>query len=132
MRRLPPGVRVATTPADAARDAQVVVTCLSDGMALQEVLGGVDGLLAGIRSDAVLVEMSTIGRAAAREAARAVEMRGASFVDAPVSGSVGPAERGELLALVGGADEDVTRVMPVLETMCRRVLRAGGVGQGRR
>jgi 3-hydroxyisobutyrate dehydrogenase-like beta-hydroxyacid dehydrogenase len=121
---------VATTPADAARGANVVVTCVSDGMALEEILGGPQGVLSAIEPDAILLEMSTIGRAAAREAARAVESRGARFVDAPVSGSVGPATRGELLALVGGADGDIERVMPVLRTMCDRVLRAGGVGQG--
>jgi 3-hydroxyisobutyrate dehydrogenase len=122
--------RVAMTPADAARGAKIVVTCLADGRALEEVLGGAQGILATIEPDAVLVEMSTIGRGAAREAARAVEARGARFVDAPVSGSVGPASRGELLALVGGADRDVERALPVLKTMCDRVLRAGGVGQG--
>jgi 3-hydroxyisobutyrate dehydrogenase-like beta-hydroxyacid dehydrogenase len=87
-------------------------------------------VLSAIEPDAVLVEMSTIGRAAAREAARAIEARGARFVDAPVSGSVGPAARGELLALVGGADADVERATPVLRTMCDRLLRAGGIGQG--
>jgi len=122
--------RVARSPRDAVRDARVVVTCLADGKALQEVLAGDDGLLAGVVPDAVVVDVSTIGRAAAREAARAVEARGARFVDAPVSGSVGPAERGELLALVGGADADVQRAMPVLSAMCDRFLRAGGVGQG--
>jgi len=124
------GVRVAATPAEAARGAKVLVTCVADAMALEEVLGGSQGILAGIDPDAVLVEMSTIGRAAAREAARTLEARGASLVDAPVSGSVGPAARGELLALVGGADADVERVTPVLRTMCNRILRAGGVGQG--
>jgi 3-hydroxyisobutyrate dehydrogenase len=122
--------RVATTPADAARGANILVTCVSDGMALEDILGGPQGVLSAIEPDAILLEMSTIGRAAAREAARAVEGRGARFVDAPVSGSVGPATRGELLALVGGADGDVERVTPVLRTMCDRVLRAGGVGQG--
>jgi 3-hydroxyisobutyrate dehydrogenase len=122
--------RVATTPADAARGADILVTCVADAMALEEILGGPQGVLSAIQPDAVLLEMSTIGRAAAREAARAVEARGARFVDAPVSGSVGPATRGELLALVGGADADVARVTPVLRTMCDRVLRAGGVGQG--
>lgn len=122
--------RVATSPRDAARGSSIVVTCVADGRALEEILGGPDGILAGIEPDTVLVEMSTIGRAAAREAARAVEARGARFVDAPVSGSVGPAERGELLALVGGADPDVERAMPVLRATCARVLRAGGVGQG--
>jgi 3-hydroxyisobutyrate dehydrogenase len=122
--------RAARTPADAARGASILVTCVSDAMALEEVLGGGQGILSAIEPGAVLVEMSTIGRAAAREAARAVEARGGRFVDAPVSGSVGPAARGELLALVGGADADVERAMPVLQTVCDRVLRAGGVGQG--
>jgi len=122
--------RIATTPREAVRGAGVVVTCLADAKALQEVLTGDDGLLAGVGSNVVVVDMSTIGRAAAREAARAIEARGARFVDAPVSGSVGPAERGELLALVGGADSDVQRAMPVLSVMCSRFLRAGGVGQG--
>lgn len=122
--------RIARTPRDAARGAGVIVTCVADGRALEEVLGGEEGLLAGLEPGALVVDMSTIGRAAAREAARAVEAVGASFVDAPVSGSVGPASRGELLGLVGGADGDVERAMPVLETMCNRFLRAGGVGQG--
>jgi 3-hydroxyisobutyrate dehydrogenase-like beta-hydroxyacid dehydrogenase len=122
--------RIASSPRDAARGSSVVVTCVADGRALEEVLGGPDGVLAGIEPDTLMIEMSTIGRAAAREAARAVESRGARFVDAPVSGSVGPAERGELLAMVGGADADVERALPVLRAMCNRILRAGGVGQG--
>lgn len=122
--------RVATSPRDAARGVSIVVTCLSEGKALAEVLGGPEGLLAGMDPGTLVIDMSTIGRAAAREAARAIETAGARFVDAPVSGSVGPAERGELLALVGGAAADVDRALPVLGTMCARVLRAGGVGQG--
>jgi len=122
--------RVATTPRDAMRGVNVAVTCLADGKALEDVLGGADGLLAGIEPDTLVIDMSTIGRAAAREAARAIGAAGGRFVDAPVSGSVGPAERGELLALVGGTEPDVDRALPVLGTMCNRVLRAGGVGQG--
>jgi 3-hydroxyisobutyrate dehydrogenase-like beta-hydroxyacid dehydrogenase len=122
--------RIATSPYDAVRGAGVVVTCVADGKALEELLSGDEGVLAGLEPDAVVVDMSTIGRAAAREAARAVGAAGGRFVDAPVSGSVGPAERGELLGLVGGSDVDVARVTPVLRTMCSRLLRAGGVGQG--
>jgi 3-hydroxyisobutyrate dehydrogenase-like beta-hydroxyacid dehydrogenase len=122
--------RIASTPHDAARGASIVVTCVADARALEELLSGERGLLAGLDPGAVVVDMSTIGRGAAREAARAVEGAGGTFVDAPVSGSVGPATRGELLALVGGSDADVARVTPVLRTMCSRILRAGGVGQG--
>lgn len=122
--------RVATTPGDAVRGASFVVTCVADGRALEQILGGGEGVLTAIEPDAVLLEMSTVGRTVAREAARALEAKGARMVDAPVSGSVGPASQGKLLALVGGADADVERAMPVLRTMCDRVLRAGGVGQG--
>lgn len=122
--------RIAATPYDAARGAGIVITCLANAMALQEVFWGAEGLLAGLEPGTVVVDMSTIGRAAARQAARAVEDAGGTFVDAPVSGSVGPAERGELVALVGGSDRDVARVTPVLHAMCSRILRAGGVGQG--
>ncbi len=122
--------RVASTPRDAARGTGVVVTCVADARALEVILAGPEGLLAGLEPDAVVVDMSTIGRAAAREAQREIEAVGGHFVDAPVSGSVGPAERGELLALVGGAEPDVERATAVLHTMCNRILRAGAVGQG--
>jgi 3-hydroxyisobutyrate dehydrogenase-like beta-hydroxyacid dehydrogenase len=122
--------RIASSPRDAARGAGVIVACLADARALEQVLGGDDGLLAGLDPGAIVVDVSTIGRAAAREAERAIEAAGGHYVDAPVSGSVGPAERGDLLALVGGADKHVERVTPVLRTMCSRMLRAGGTGQG--
>jgi 3-hydroxyisobutyrate dehydrogenase-like beta-hydroxyacid dehydrogenase len=123
-------VHVARTPRECVRTAEVVVTCLADGAALEAVLAGEDGVLAGLEPRTVLLEMSTIGRAAAREAARAVEGRGARLVDAPVSGTVGPAERGELLAMVGGTSRDIEQVRPVLEALCSRIVLAGGVGQG--
>jgi 3-hydroxyisobutyrate dehydrogenase-like beta-hydroxyacid dehydrogenase len=121
---------VGRTPRACAKGASVVITCVADGRALEQMFAGEEGLLAGLDPNAVLVDMSTIGRAAAKEAARAALARGARFVDAPVSGSVAAAESGELLALVGGADPDVLSVEPVLQTMCSRIVRAGGVGQG--
>jgi len=72
----------------------------------------------------VLVDMSTIGRRAALGAARRVEDHHAHFVDAPVSGSVGPATRGELVALVGGTLRSVERVRPVLGDLCKRIIHA--------
>jgi len=123
-------VHVARTPRECVRTAEVVVTCLADGAALEQVLAGEEGVLAGIEPRTVLLDMSTIGRAVAREAARALEARGARLVDAPVSGTVGPAERGELLALVGGASRDIEQVRPVLEALCSRIVHAGGIGQG--
>jgi 3-hydroxyisobutyrate dehydrogenase-like beta-hydroxyacid dehydrogenase len=121
---------VSRTPRACAKGASVVIACVADGRALEQLFAGEEGLLAGLDPNAVLVDMSTIGRGAAREAARAALARGARFVDAPVSGTVAAAEKGDLLALVGGADADVETVEPVLRSMCSRIVRAGGVGQG--
>jgi 3-hydroxyisobutyrate dehydrogenase-like beta-hydroxyacid dehydrogenase len=122
--------QAAISPRECVIGADTVVTMVSDGRALEAVLAGPEGVLEGLEPGALVIDMSTIGRAAALEAARAVEERGGRFVDAPVSGSVGPAERGELVALVGGAPEDRARAEAALRTMCRRLLIAGGVGQG--
>jgi len=129
------GATACSTPRECAAGADVVITMLSDAEALATVLEGTDGVLAQLarerrRSRPIIVDMSTIGRTAAVAASRRAEEHGARFVDAPVSGSVKPAGSGELLALVGGAVRSVERVRPVLEIMCKKVIHAGGVGQG--
>lgn len=134
-RREVSGATPCATPGECARTADVVVTMLSDAEALASVLEGEDGVLATFARERrkprpVLVDMSTVGRHAAIGAAKRAEEHGARFVDAPVSGSVTPAARGELVALVGGSLKSVERVTPVLEALCKRVIHAGGVGQG--
>jgi 3-hydroxyisobutyrate dehydrogenase-like beta-hydroxyacid dehydrogenase len=124
------GAKQKSTPAECAAGCRFVVTMLRDDQALFSVLERADGVLTGIDKDTVLVDMSTVGRAAALRAAQLVRDVGSRFVDAPVSGSVAPAEKGELVALVGGRLNDVTRVQPVLNAMCRRIIHAGDVGQG--
>jgi 3-hydroxyisobutyrate dehydrogenase-like beta-hydroxyacid dehydrogenase len=124
------GATVARSPAEAVQGADVVVTMLSDARALEAVLGGKKGLLAGLAPGALVIEMSTAGRAAARRTAKRVAQAKGRFVDAPVSGTVGPATRGELLAMVGGSERDVGDARVVLDAMCRRVIHAGEVGQG--
>ena len=124
------GASKAATPAECVRGAAAVITMLSDKAALDAVLGGDFGILAGLGKRAVVVDMSTIGKSAALQVAGLVEAAGGRFVDAPVSGSVKPATKGELLALVGGRVKDVAKVEPVLLAMCARILYAGDVGQG--
>jgi len=123
-------VRGAPTPRACVEGAEVVVTMVSDRAALENVLAGPDGALQGMSPGAVLVDMSTIGRAAALAMASAAVAVGARFIDAPVSGSIGPAARGELVALVGARPEDLETARPVLTAMCGRIVHAGGVGQG--
>ena len=129
------GATACATPRECATGADFIITMLSDAEALATVLEGTDGVLAQLASERrkprpVLVDMSTIGRSAAIAASRRVEAHGARFVDAPVSGSVKPAGTGDLLALVGGAVRSVERVRPVLSVLCKKVIHAGGIGQG--
>jgi 3-hydroxyisobutyrate dehydrogenase-like beta-hydroxyacid dehydrogenase len=119
------GARAAATPAEAAAAAEIVITMLADPAALQDVLAGPDGVAAGIRPDGCLVEMSTVGPAAAL-AARSLLPAGAGFVDAPVMGSVGPAASGELVVLAGG---DVDRAEKIL-AIFGRVVHCGPAGSG--
>lgn len=129
------GATACISPADCADGADVVITMLSDAEALATVLEGPDGVLAAFAREQrkprpVLVEMSTIGRKAAIAASQRAEKHGARFVDAPVSGSVRPARNGELVALMGGSMRSIERVRPVLDALCKKLIHAGGVGQG--
>lgn len=129
------GASPTSSPAEAVRGAEVIVTMVSDGEALASLLEGEEGVFAAIAAERrkprpVIVDMSTVGRSIAIHVSKRAEENGARFVDAPVSGSVGPAGRGELLALVGGSIRSVERARPVLESLCKRVIHAGRVGQG--
>jgi len=118
---------VAESPREAARGARFVVTMVADAPALTAVARGPRGILAGLERGATWIDMSTVGRPIVLSMSAAAKRRGARFVDAPVSGTLGPAERGELVAFVGG---DVRRAEPILRVLCRRTIHAGAVGQG--
>lgn len=124
--------QVAGSPADAGSKADVAITMLSDGGALEEVVLGRDGLADGLGSGSLLIDMSTTGPDPARKVARALEDRGVGFVDAPVAGSVGPAAEGTLAVMVGGSEEAVGRARPLLEILGdpERTWHVGPVGAG--
>lgn len=123
------GARLASSPADAARGAEVVVTMLANPAAVRTVLAGPGGVLEGLEPGAVVADMSTVDPATAREMAALVRERGGRFVDAPVSGSLTPAVEGTLVIFSGGEAEDVERARPVLESM-GRLRHVGAVGCG--
>ena len=119
------GARAARTPAEAAREAEIVITMLAGPPALEAVMAGPDGIAGAISPAACLVEMSTVGPKAAL-AARDRLPDGTSFVDAPVMGSVGPARSGELTVLAGGDVDRVEKVLAIFGT----VVRCGPAGSG--
>ena len=126
------GLTVHDSPAALAAGADAVVIMVTDPGALHAVLHGSEGLLAGLRPGAVVINMSTVSPDATAAAHAAVSAAGGRFVDAPVSGTVKPAEDGTLVVLAGGAPADVDAVLPVLECMGKTVIRCGEVGTGTR
>jgi 2-hydroxy-3-oxopropionate reductase len=121
--------RTASAREVAAR-ADVVILMLPDSPDVEQVTVGDDGLLTGLRQDALIIDMSTISPVVTRRLAEIVEARGAHWVDAPVSGGDKGAVAGTLSIMVGGRDEDVERARPLLDVMGSTVVHLGPVGAG--
>ena len=124
------GARLAASPREAAEHADVLITIVSDPPALEQVLWGESGALAGLRAGSVLVDSSTVAPALAQRVAAACAERGAEFLDAPVTGGTWGAEKGELVFMVGGKEEVLRRVEPVLAAMGKRWFHLGAHGAG--
>lgn len=125
------GAARAGSPAEAARSAAVVLTCVSDTADLEEVLlDGETGAIAGIAPGGLVIDCSTISPAATRRMAAAFAERGVGYVDAPVSGGSEGAIRGTLAIMCGGAPGDFERARPVLEVIGGAVTRVGDTGAG--
>jgi 3-hydroxyisobutyrate dehydrogenase len=126
------GARLVSTPAAAAAGVDVLITMLADGAAVDHVMTGPDGVLSAIGPDAVWVQMSTVGVDWADQFAKLATGQGASYVDAPVSGSSQPAEAGQLLILASGAGAVRSRLEPVFDVLGRQTLWLERVGDGSR
>ncbi|MCE2901540.1 MAG: NAD(P)-dependent oxidoreductase [Gemmatimonadaceae bacterium] len=124
------GARYAATPAEAARDREVVVTCLPVSRDVEALLGGPDGLLATLPEGAVLVDCTSGDAATSRRIAARLAERGIGFLDAPVSGGVIGAEQGTLTVMIGGDAATLDRVRPVLANFGQRLVHCGAVGAG--
>ncbi|MEX2495080.1 MAG: NAD(P)-dependent oxidoreductase [Woeseia sp.] len=124
------GAKVADTPRHLAASCGRIVTMLRDDAAAEAVYGGIDGLFGPHAKDCLFLEMSTLRPATVRELHQQARNCGATMLDAPVSGTVAPARQGQLVALVGGASEDLDRAKPILDRLARRIIHAGPAGQG--
>ena len=123
-------VRVAPTPAEAVRGADVVITCLSNSPDVASLIDGPDGLLAGVATGSALVDCTSGEPGTSRQIGARLAERGVDFLDAPVSGGVAGAEKGALTIMVGGAAAVLERVRPVLETFGQKIVHCGNVGAG--
>ena len=122
--------RVATTPADAAKGAAIVITCLPTSGDVESILDGPTGLLAGLEKGAVLVDCTSGDPGTSRRIAARLAERGIDFVDAPVSGGVAGAIKGNLTVMVGGDAKVFERVRPVLDAFGEKLVHCGPVGAG--
>lgn len=124
------GATACASPAELARQSDVIFTMVSDTPDVESVVLGEQGVLAGARAGSVLVDMSTISPAATRQLAERLAERGVEMLDAPVSGGEAGAIEGVLSIMVGGARSTFERVLPLFEVMGRNIVHVGGHGAG--
>jgi 3-hydroxyisobutyrate dehydrogenase len=126
------GARYAATPAEAARNASIVIGLLADDAVSREVWTSKDGALSSIGKDTIVIESSTVSPAWIAELAALVASHGAEFLDAPVTGSRTQAADGQLTFLVGGSANALEAATPVLKAMSKDIVHLGPSGSGAR
>jgi 2-hydroxy-3-oxopropionate reductase len=124
------GAVAAGSPREVAENSDVVITMLPDSPDVERVVVGENGVLEGIKEGALLVDMSTISPVVTEKLAAAVEEKGASMLDAPVSGGDVGAIEGTLSIMVGGDEEDFERARPLFDAMGKTVTHVGPTGAG--
>jgi 3-hydroxyisobutyrate dehydrogenase-like beta-hydroxyacid dehydrogenase len=132
------GAQVASSPAAAAQQADVLLLCVSDDQAAETLLLGVPAdhpqsrtaAVHGLQPGSLVVDCSTISPATSRRLAAALAKRQVSYLDAPVTGGTEGAKAGSLSVLVGGKPADLERARPLLEVIGNRITHFGGVGAG--
>jgi 3-hydroxyisobutyrate dehydrogenase len=123
------GVEAAASPAEAVEGADLVVTMLADGDAVEQVMRDA---LPAMGDDAAWLQMSTVGIEATERLALMAGERGVAFVDAPVIGTKQPAEQGQLTVLASGPREARERAKPVFDAVAATVVDLGDAGEGNR
>jgi 3-hydroxyisobutyrate dehydrogenase len=124
------GARCAASPAEAARGAEITITCVSDTPDVEAIVLGEEGVIQGAKAGSLLIDMSTISPSATKEIAAALAARGIHMLDAPVSGGSEGAQQGTLSIMVGGDAADVSAATPVLEAMGKTISHVGPIGAG--
>jgi len=131
------GAKLAVSPAALWETADTIITMVADDAALQQIHQGKDGLLAGAaaygpgaRSGATVIDMSTVSPATSRDLAAKLAAGGVDYLDAPVAGSVKPAELGQLVIMVGGKKEVYERAAPIFEKLGKAQFYLGQQGSG--
>jgi 3-hydroxyisobutyrate dehydrogenase-like beta-hydroxyacid dehydrogenase len=120
----------ASSPAEVARQVDVLFTMLASPSVVEKVVLGEDGFLDHLEAGKLWVDFSTVNPSFSQRMAAEAQARGVHFVDAPVAGSLEPAERGDLMIFVGGEDQDVRECRPFFDAVGRDYIHVGGHGMG--
>lgn len=124
------GAKVAPTPRALAEAVDAFVTCVADPDALVDVAFGPDGLMRGTRRGQLFIDCSTISLELVKELGHQCDERGVAFLDAPVTGSKGGAEKGTLVLMVGGTAEALAQAEPIFKAVGEKVIHCGPLGAG--
>ena len=124
------GAQRADTPAAAAADADIIITCVSDTPDVETVVLGSDGVIAGAQPASLVIDMSTISPKATRVIAAQLATKQIAKLDAPVSGGSEGAKNSTLSIMVGGETDQLERAMPVLQAMGQTITHVGPIGAG--
>ena len=126
------GARLSSSPAEAAEGADLTLTMLADGDAVNDAMIGPEGALASLRPGSAWIQMATIGDEWTERLATLATKKNVEFVDAPVSGSDGPAREGQLIVLASGPEGTRAQLQPIFDAIGRKTLWLGPAGNGTR
>jgi 3-hydroxyisobutyrate dehydrogenase len=124
------GGRVCDSPAEAAHEADVVVTMVTDGPDVEAVLFGTGGAIESLREGALVIDMSTISPSLTRELASRAAQKKIRYLDAPVTGGQIGAENATLSIMVGGEASTLEEARPILEVLGKTITHCGEIGAG--
>ena len=124
------GAARCSCPADASTGVDVLLLCVSDDAAVDDVLFGPNGAASQLNAGSVVLDCSTIAPATAQHCAERLAYQNVHYLDAPVTGGTEGAKRGSLTVLAGGASEILERVRPILEVIGGSIHHFGRVGRG--
>ena len=122
--------KAACTPAEAAKDADFVFTCVGNDNDLREVTTGLDGAFQNVKKGAVFIDNTTASAQVARELFNIATDKGFGFLDAPVSGGQAGAENGALTVMVGGQQSDYEKAEPIIDCYSKKIKLLGSAGSG--
>ncbi len=125
-----PGIRSVASPAEVARSADIILLMVADTPAVEQVLFGEAGLIEGLQTGSLVIDMGTTAVGPTREFAARLKLSGVDYIDAPVSGGEIGAVNASLTIMAGGEDQAIQRALPLFDVLGSRFTHVGDIGAG--